>query len=652
MCGLFGILSLDETGVDLGRAQAALDLISHRGPDDEGWLLLDPQAGRHSHRAGRDTLPGLGLPALMEASGMGYSAALGFRRLSILDLGEGGHQPMASPDGRLWLLFNGEIYNHLELRAELEAMGHAFRTRTDTEVILAAYLEWGPEAVARFEGMFAFCLVDLDKRRLFFARDAFGIKPLYFARIPGAILFASEIRSLLAYREVDRRVHPQKLFEYLRFSMVDGAEDTLLEGIKEFPAATWAILPFGEPSLRLVRYWRLDPTAASGLDLKTATEALHAQLEESVRLHLQSDVPLGTCLSGGLDSTAILMLMRRSLGSDHPIETFSFLTEDPVLSERRYVELAVRAAGVNSHLVSPTPRELAEDMSALVRCQEFPFGGSSVYAQFRVFRLAREHGMTVMLDGQGADEMLAGYYQFIGAKATSHFATLRILKALRLLKNIPGNMRPHFYRMFMFSMGRLVPASLRPLVRQLVGDPLFPRWLDQGWFHDHGVLGVERPCGTGPNALKEEMVLAIHGSLQELLRYEDRNSMWHSIESRVPFCNRKLAELAVSLPPDYFISAQGTTKFILKQSMRCTVPEAILDREKVGFGTPEGDWLAAMGPFVRQTVRIGMDMGLPFLSDLEAEVHRAIQAGNQPTGHGWRILNLIHWVKEFDVKIS
>jgi len=652
MCGLFGILSLDETVVDLGRAQAALDLIRHRGPDDEGWLLLDPQTGRHSHRAGRDTLPALGLPALMEASGMGYSAALGFRRLSILDLGEGGHQPMSSPDGRLWLLFNGEIYNHLELRAELEAMGHAFRTRTDTEVILAAYREWGPEAVPRFEGMFAFCLVDLDNRRLFFARDAFGIKPLYFARIPGAILFASEIRSLLAYRQVDRRVHPQKLFEYLRFSMVDGAEDTLLEGIKEFPAATWAILPFGEPSLRMVRYWRLDSAAASGLDLRTATEALHAQLEESVRLHLQSDVPLGTCLSGGLDSTAILMLMKRSLGSGHPIETFSFLTEDPVLSEKGYVEMAVRAAGVNSHLVSPTPQELAEDMDTLVRCQEFPFGGSSVYAQFRVFRLARERGMTVMLDGQGADEMLAGYYQFIGARVTSHLATFRFLRALRLLKNIPGNMRPHFYRMFMFSMGRLVPASLRPLVRQLVGDPLFPRWLDQSWFHDHGVLGAERPCGTGPNALKEEMVLAIHGSLQELLRYEDRNSMWHSIESRVPFCNRKLAELALSFPQDFFVSPSGVTKFILKQSMQGIVPEMILNREKVGFSTPEGDWLSAIQPFVQQTVDLGMEMKLPFLGDFVAELKKSIQTGGRHTGNGWRIINIIHWFKQLDVKLD
>jgi len=652
MCGLFGILELGGKGIDLDRAGAALDLIRHRGPDDEGWLLLNTVAGTHSHRAGKDTLTGLGLPPLLAAKGRGYNAALGFRRLAILDVGEAGHQPMASPDGQTWLLFNGEIYNHLELRAELERKGHSFRTRTDTEVILAAYREWGPEAVTRFEGMFALCLVDLVQQKVFFARDAFGIKPLYFARIPGAILFASEIRSLLAYPEVDRRLQPQKLFEYMRFGLVDGTEDTMLDGIKEFPAATWGTLAFGDPSLRLVRYWQLDPSNTFELDLETAAAFTRAQLEESVHLHLQSDVPLGTCLSGGVDSTAILMLMKASRGSSQPIEAFSFLTDDPVLSEKRFVELATRSAKVSLHCVTPTPQELAQDLEALVRCQEFPFGSSSVYAQFRVFRLAQQAGMTVMLDGQGADEMFAGYYRFVGAKATSHFSTFRILRAFRLLKDIPGNMRPNFYRMFLFSLGRLVPEALRPLFRHLVGDPLFPSWMDQGWFHDHGVIGSERPCGTGPNALKEEMVLAVHGSLQELLRYEDRNSMWHSIESRVPFCHRKLAELALSLPSDFLISSGGVTKFILKRCLRDVVPDAIINREKVGFGTPEGEWLTAMGPLVQETIDLGLDMKIPFLTNLRKEVSTSIQVGNQLTGQGWRILNLILWMKAFDVKID
>lgn len=652
MCGFFGILKLDGGGVDLERAQTALDLIHHRGPDDEGWLLVDTKGLTHSHRAGRDTLPGLGLPRLMDAKGGGFNAALGFRRLSILDVGESGHQPMSSPDGQVWLIFNGEIYNHLELRLELEACGHTFRTRTDTEVILAAYREWGPEAIRRFDGMFAFCLVDLCQKILLFARDPFGIKPLYISRIPGAILFASEIKSLLVFPEVDRRIHPQKLFEYLRFGIVDGSNDTLLQGIKEFPAASWATLPFEDPKFRTVQYWHLNASLTTDLDFKTATEGIRGNLSESVHLHMQSDVPLGTCLSGGLDSTSILMLMKASINPEYPIEAFSYLTEDPILNEKPFVDLAVQAAKVNLHCVTPSPKEFSEDIRTLIRCQEFPFASSSVYAQFRVFRLAKQSGMTVMLDGQGADELFAGYYRFVGAKATSHFSTFRVLKAFRLLKNVPQVMRPHFSRMFLFSLGRLLPEPIRPIFRSLIGDPLFPRWLERRWFREHGVKGTERPSGSGPNALKEEMVMAVHGSLQELLRYEDRNSMWHSIESRVPFCNRKLAELSLSLPPDFLISAEGVTKQALKCSMRGLVPDKIINREKIGFATPEGDWLSVIDPFVRQTIDMGNRMKIPFLANIEEEVKKSIQVGNQFTGHGWRILNLILWMEEFDVQFD
>ncbi len=650
MCGLFGILNLGQDCVNLVQAGRALDLIRHRGPDDEGWLLFNTRSGIHQACAGPDTLPGLGLPPLAQADGAAFDLCLGHRRLSILDVGEAGHQPMANADRTLWVIFNGEIYNYVELRSELQAKGHLFHTRTDTEVLLAAYQEWGPSAVERFIGMFAFCLVDLIQRRLVFARDHFGIKPLYIAHTPSAILFASEVRALLAYPGVERRVHPQALYNYLRFGMVDGAEQTLFRGIQEFPGGSLAILPFGERSLQMQKYWDIDPGTVGKLGTQEAVNRTRTLLDQSVRMHLRSDVPLGTCLSGGLDSTAILMLMKNALGDDIPIETFSFITDDPVLSEQRFVNIACEAARVNVHSVQPTPGEFASDLQELVRCQEFPFAGPTVYAQHRVFRLARENGMKVMLDGQGADELFGGYYSFIGAKITSLLSSGAPLRAMPVLKGVPGNMSSNFPRMLAFSFGRMLPESLRPFFRALVGEPLFPRWLNRGWFRDHGAQAIERPAGQGRNALKEEMAIAVtKGSLSELLRYEDRNSMWFSIESRVPFCNPRLAEMAFSLAPDNLISPLGVTKAVLKTAMRGLVPDQIIDREKVGFGTPERDWLSALQPFVDSTLKEGEAMDLPYLSNFRQEVLAAINSHGRWPPHAWRIINLIIWNRDFGV---
>ena len=558
---------------------------------------------------------------------------------------------MATPDGKVWVTFNGEIYNYVELRSELKGKGHVFRTRSDTEVLLAAYREWGPAAVERFIGMFAFCLVDLRQQRILLARDHFGIKPLYLARVPGGILFSSEVRSLLAYPEVDRRVHPQALYSYLRFGSADGDEQTLLWGIQEFPAATFALLPMGGGDLRMQKYWEIDPDTTLELGEREAADQVRDLLEQSVRLHLRSDVPLGTCLSGGLDSTAILMLMKGALGDNHPIEAFTFITDDPVLSEQRYVEIASRAARVNLHCVKPTPEEFATDMQDLVRCQEFPFAGPTVYAQHRVFRLARENGITVMLDGQGADELFGGYYNLIGAKVTSLLSSMSPMNAIQVLRNAPGNMGSHhFSRMLAFSLGRTLPRFLKPSFRALMGESLFPNWLESDWFLDHGARGIERPFGRGKNALKEEMALSVtQGSLPDLLRYEDRNSMWFSIESRVPFCHPRLAELAFSFPCDRLISPRGTTKAVLKDAVRGLVPDQIIEREKVGFGTPDRDWLTEIRPVVDSAMREGEAMGLPFLRGIRQEASRAIEAQGRWPPHIWRIFNLILWIKQFEV---
>jgi asparagine synthase (glutamine-hydrolysing) len=345
------------------------------------------------------------------------------------------------------------------------------------------------------------------------------------------------------------------------------------------------------------------------------------------------------------------MLMKKSLGEDHPIDAFSYISDDPILSEERYVEAACNAAKVNLHSVTPTPEEFASDLNNLINCQEFPFGGPSVYAQYRVFRMAKENGIKVMLDGQGSDELMAGYYFFIGAKITSLLCSLSVLKALSVIRGVPKNMANHFFRMLMFSFGRVLPNAMRSFFRSLVAEPLFPHWLQQSWFLANGVCGDERKSGQGRNALKQEMAIAVQqGGLAELLRYEDRNSMWFSIESRVPFCNHHLAGLTFSLPADRLISTKGVTKAVLKDSMRGIVPDMIIDRDKIGFATPERNWLSAMRPLIVEIMTDAETIKLPFFTAAREEVLLAIEGSGRWPTHVWRIINYILWSKQVGVE--
>jgi asparagine synthase (glutamine-hydrolysing) len=654
MCGIFGIVNRTNLGVDLSVARRAVELLRHRGPDDEGYLLIDSRAARAVACQGPDTAEGLSLPDLADQDGAHYDLVFGHRRLSIIDVSIRGHQPMASRDGRLWLVFNGEVYNYIELRRELEKEGVGFDTATDTEVVLAAYQRWGASCLSRFVGMFACAIYDMNKRELFLARDFFGIKPLYYASMNGRFVFASEIPPLLELPGITREVNPQALYEYLRFGITDGAAETLFADIRELPPAHYATLPLDSPFGPSPRcYWRIDLSRRARISPPEAAAQLRDLLAQSVRLHMRSDVPLGTCLSGGLDSTAILMNMSTKLDRGQQLHGFSFITDDPVLSEDRYVDVARQAARAVCHKVNPLPDELAQDLPRLIRVQQLPFSSTSIYAQYRVFQLARQQGMKVMLDGQGSDELFAGYLSFLGSRLAGLMASGRLLAAARVLRQFPQNMRQHFVRLLLTAAGRLLPEGLVPFFRRVAQEPLWPPWLNQRWFQDRGVVAREHARGKGRDALREDLLLSVmRVSLPQLLRYEDRNSMCHSIESRVPFCVPSLAEFAFSLPDDLLVSPTGDTKVVLKAAMRGLVPDTIIQREKVGFGTPERQWLAAIRPYVETTVSRIQAAGLPFLCDETRVVRRALASDGRWPTHAWRIFNTCVWAQSFDVNCS
>jgi asparagine synthase (glutamine-hydrolysing) len=656
MCGIFGYWDRKQEPLHDEVLRGMAQALFHRGPDDEGYALFDTAASTAHAFSGADTDRRLSLPPLASAGAFRCDLAFAHRRLSILDLSAAGHQPMTSADGRYWMVFNGEIYNFVELRQELEALGRRFRTGTDTEVLLAAFAEWDVAALPRLVGMFAFAVVDMATRRLLLARDAFGIKPLYYVHDARGLAFASEIPALLELADVAPVVEPSALYAYLRFGFTDAADGTMLSGMRQLPAAHWLEYSLAQRGVpRLGRYWGLDLRRRIDLPFDEAVTEFRRLFQDSVRLHLRSDVPLGCCLSGGLDSSAIVMTMREVIGPGADLATFSFVADEPAISEGPYVDLVSRAACTRGFTVTPSADDLVRDLERLIATQGEPFGSTSIYAQFRVFQLAREAGVTVMLDGQGSDEILGGYVTAVSAQLAGWLVEGRWADALSLLRRTPMLASGARRRVALSGLGRLLPPTLAVLAMQAVGEELFPPWLNRDWFEGRAVRPRPRRQGRGRDSLREELAACIESlTLPQLLRYEDRNSMAFSIESRVPFCVPSLAEFALSLPPDYLVRADGTQKAVLRRAMQGIVPQSVLDRPKVGFATPEQRWLRHLAPWLGATVRSDHALALPFLNrgGVERLMTAQLESSRYLSPSLWRVVNLVHWMRQYDVQVA
>lgn len=655
MCGILGVIG-SEPAMAPSELRQALNTMRHRGPNDEGYAFFVAGTGSVDEASGEDTDPALRTHPFVETRKNPFDVALAHRRLSVLDVSPAGHQPMGSSDGRFWIVLNGEIYNYLELRKTLSERGYAFRTDTDTEVVLGAYREWGAGMLRRLVGMFAFAILDAARGVVFLARDPFGIKPLYLARRGSGLVFSSEITALLTLVPGARLAEPQALYQYMRLGVTDGTSGTMFAGIAQLPAAHYAV--FNSEGVELAppqAYWVPGAIPRRTISLVEASSELAGLLDDSVRLHLRSDVPLGTCLSGGLDSTAIVSSMRRHLGPDLPIHSFSFESDDPRTGEGAFVDIAARKFGLYRHRVSPTAGDLASDLTNLIRAQEQPFASTSIYAQYCVFRAASEAGMTVMLDGQGADELFGGYASAVSAQLTATLlqGRLRSVHALARSSHVsaPGARK----RMILSAGGRLLPKRLVAPFMSLVGEPLYPSWLRSDWFRAQGHVADSRAQGRGRNALRDELLHFVRNlSLPQLLRYEDRNSMAFSIESRVPFCTMSLADFAFSLPQSLLVGLNGETKAVLRHAVSGSIPREILDRPKVGFETPETSWLSGLTHTITQVVGSEAFRSLPFINHEVVDTILQKQLGdnrNMPP-MTWRLLNVALWARDFGVAFS
>lgn len=669
MCGISGIIS--SAPCPTHHLQAMTDFIRHRGPDDEGfvwWGNFEDEAAMCGGHDTPDAVFKAGLPYTPLSTDW-YQAffrlALGHRRLSILDLSPLGHQPMCTQDGRYWIVFNGEVYNYIELRSELEKLGHAFISKTDTEVILAAYAEWGEDCLARFNGMWAFAIYDSVRRTLFLARDRFGVKPLYYWVSPDRLFaFGSEIKQFTVLPGWQAKLNGQRGYDFLVFGITDHTEETMFSGVYQIKPGHCALLSVEDPGslapgkpIACRRWYELRPAEFDG-SLDEAAAFFRDLFEDSIALRLRADVQIGSCLSGGLDSSSIVCVMNRLLrqqGAHGQQRTFSACSDVARFDERKWIDIVVRHTGVQASFVYPSLERLFEESPTITWHQDEPYGSTSIYAQWNVFRLAAQSGVKVMLDGQGADEQLCGYHGFFGP----HLATL--IKNLRwgdLISEVAALQRLHAYSIITsikFMMPYLLPNTITQRLKRLGGYAHSrPVWLN------HERLRAEPVDPFWKSGAREGSIQALSKSqvtssnLQMLLHWEDRDSMAHSVESRVPFLDYRLVEFVLGLPDKFKIHG-GETKRILRLAMRGVLPEAICSRvDKLGFVTPEEVWVRECMPETfKKKIEQTLDIAGTFLEtdDVQMEFAQICKGEKRFSFWPWRIVSFGEWLRIFGVQV-
>jgi asparagine synthase (glutamine-hydrolysing) len=627
MCGIAGIVAADGLHADeRERVVSMRDVISHRGPDDAG-IFVDGQA------------------------------ALGHRRLSIVDL-TAGHQPLANEDDTIWIVFNGEIYNHADLRPELEAAGHRYRTRCDTETIVHAYEQWGDACVERLRGMFAFGIWDSRRRRLLLARDRLGVKPLYWALTNGRLLFGSEIKAVLESGLIPRSANEAALPELLGTRYLSGGA-TLFKGIHHLEPGHTLVFEGGAVLKR--EYWDVPagraPRELAELSDRDAVRRFRELLEESVRIRLMSDVPLGMFLSGGLDSSAIAALMARMI--DRPLQTFSVAFKQRAFSELDYARQVAAAINADAHEIVIDDEDFFGALPRLIWHEDEPLAHPSSVPLYFVSALAREH-VKVVLTGEGSDELLAGYGKYpralVNWRAAAAYgvvpAPLRAWVADRLVPNLPRRLARYATRSFL-AMPRTPEAiffdNFAAIGLRRQGALLAPAFASQAT--PARAYGASRAYFDAPNGRSTTLDRLLYADLKtylvELLMKQDQMSMAASIESRVPFLDHRLVEFAAGLPAR--MKLRGfTTKWILREAVRGILPSEILTRKKMGFPVPFGMWMkGAWGDVARDVLLDSRSRQRGIIEPAAVERLMAGHASGQVEGADalWSLLNLELWYR-------
>lgn len=555
MCGIAGVYSIDIQNLNINIVQDMIEAIGHRGPDGEGLYTQD-------------------------------NVVLGQKRLAIIDLSNNGKQPMIVDNGNYSITFNGEIYNYKELREELKEYGYFFNSDTDTEVILHAYRKWGKDCLQRFNGMWSFAIWDRVKKELFCARDRFAVKPFHYWYDGKRFVFCSEIKGLLRHPDIKPIENNQAIYDFIVNIRVNHTRETFFKDIYQLPGSHYCTV--SNRGLEVARYWDISEEKKFLGSVEDATKEFYRLFEDAVKLRFRSDVEVASCLSGGLDSSSIVcvadkLIKNGQLQTGHKLNTFSLAFDYEKFDERKWIEIVRAETNINSHFTIPREEELLKNLNHLLYTQEEPFGSTSIFGQYMVMKLIHENGIKVTLDGQGSDEMLAGYLTY----ADAYFADFVLMNnEQELYEQVEIYCKKH----------NLTPSIAIERAKKLAETGKMGRHIEVNSKYLNGDFATnfykemalpKKFDSMLQNQLYQDLMIT---SIPSLLRYADRNAMAFSIESRLPFLDYRLVEFIFSLPADMKIH-DSVTKVILRKAMRGTIPEEIENRQdKMGFVTPEAVW--------------------------------------------------------------
>lgn len=612
MCGINGRINIHKKQYSDQDVIPMMRKMHHRGPDDSGVFLEE-------------------------------GLAFGFVRLSIIDLSPSGHQPFISPDGRYTMVFNGEIFNYIELKEELLALGHNFLTKTDTEVLIHCYMEWGKEMLNKLNGMWAFTIYDKVDRIVFCARDRFGIKPFYYTISNNEFIFSSEIPSILEVLDIKPKENKSVLFDYLLFNKTEQSENTFFTGINKLMHGQCMTIDLNKNvlDLKIEKWYDIFIRVKESKGFNSSSD-YKKYFYDAINLRLRSDVPVGVCLSGGLDSSAITSVIIDDFNK-LDLNTFSAIYNDSFSGdESKFINLYKEKPG-SRYFVTPTAESLLKDLDRFVECHAEPLPSTSPYAQFKVMELAKGN-VVVTIDGQGADEQLAGYHYFFGFYYKD---LMRKGKFFRLLKEMVAYYKLHksffAFKTFVFF---LLPSKLRI---RLKAQKL--SYLDKLFVKKHNTNSIISGNLYGSNTLKDALINHFEYKLEHLLKWEDRNSMHFSLEARVPFLDYRLVECTLATQSDMIIR-DGWTKYILRESMKDVLPEAIRMRiDKTGFSTPEDEWFRTSEWQEKILEIIKSDSfstrGLFDVSEVKKQYQKHLKGDIQIAKEIWKWVHTELWFRKF-----
>jgi len=579
MCGIWASVGLQTNS-------NVIDSVSHRGPDGGSQQAFETIAG---------------------------PLFLAHKRLAIFDTSVAGKQPMRKTDRPIWIVFNGAIYNFIEIRQELQLKGHSFKSNSDTEVLLSAYAEWGPACLKKLNGMFAFVIWDEEKNRLFAARDRFGVKPLYYKFDAQGLAFSSEIKQITALQNFQAKLEIKSAHDFLAYGYINHQSKTMFSGVHQLKGGEYLDVnlerwPFKE-GLSPIRWYSLPNKSPHKISEIDAIEEMQYLFVDSVKLRLRSDVPVGYCLSGGLDSSSIVSVAASIKGDEKtlPPYTFSAAFNDTKVDESTYFNSVIEHTNAHSHIIHPQAQDISSLLEKVIYHHDLPFPSTSMIAQWMLFEAARKNGVSVILDGQGADEHLCGYHSSFAPYLSGMARRWELPHLAREMIGIHKRHKKSFPWQIMAIARGFIPSLLRTFISHK-RQSYPPSWMSKN-FHDN--------CDSKPrsyNSMSELMRSHMEeSSLPGLLHYEDRNSMAHGIESRLPFLDYRLVEFSLGLGERFKI-VEGETKWLLRRAMSEFLPKTILNRQdKIGFSTPENLWFQGEG---RNIITQGVNNALEGFPDL------------------------------------